>query len=149
MRPIGRWGAALAAAALVVTAAGTGGIDARGDEVVAPRAPAPAPGEGLGQPVAMTREMNLYVEKWKWSPETIRVPKGTHLILHITSFDASRAFSLKPFGVKAPLKQGDSVTVEFDADKEGTFTWTCSRPCGDGCPKLKGTLIVTPARLGR
>lgn len=105
----------------------------------APVEVAPAPGSDAQTQV---REMNLYVEEWKWTPDTIRVAQGTHVVLHIRSFDASRTFSMKGYKLKVPLPQDQVQTVEFDATRKGTFPWTCERPCGNGCAKLKGTLIV-------
>jgi len=60
----------------------------------------------------------------------------------LESLDALRSFVLKDYGVKAPLPENERVTVEFDADREGTFEFKCGRPCGNGCAKLRGTLTV-------
>lgn len=103
-------------------------------------APAPAAPPAVAQrPV---REFNLFVKEWAWEPGNLRVAKGSHVILHIESLDALRSFVLKDYGVKAPLPENERVTVEFDADKEGTFEFRCGRPCGNGCAKLRGTLTV-------
>ena len=102
-------------------------------ETAAPAAPAE------DQPF---RDFKLYVQDWAWDPSTLRVGVGTKVILYIHSFDASRTFELKEFGLKVPLPEGKTVKAEFLADRAGTFTWRCGRPCGDGCAKLKGTLIV-------
>ena len=119
-------------------------------ETAAPAAPAAetaAPATETAAPAAPAaeqpfREFKLYVQNWAWDPSTLRVAVGTKVILYIQSFDASRTFELKEFGVKVPLPEGKTVKAEFLADREGTFTWRCSRPCGDGCAKLKGTFIV-------
>jgi cytochrome c oxidase subunit 2 len=36
------------------------------------------------------------------------------------------------------------VTVEFVADKAGTFTFSCSVYCGKGHRGMKGELVVSP-----
>ena len=108
----------------------------------APRAedaPAPPPAAQQARPV---REFNLFAKEWTWDPQTLRVKKGSHVILHIESLDGARSFALKPYGLKVPLPEGERVTVEFDADQEGTFEFKCGRPCGNGCAKLRGTLTV-------
>jgi len=103
-------------------------------------APSPAPPPAAVQrPV---REFNLFVKEWAWEPATLRVAKGSHVVLHVESLDALRSFVLKDYGVKAPLPENERVTVEFDADREGTFEFKCGRPCGNGCAKLRGTLTV-------
>ena len=108
----------------------------------APRAedaPAPSPDAKQARPV---REFNLFAKEWSWDPQTLRVKKGSHVILHIESLDGARSFALKPYGLTVPLPEGERVTVEFDADQEGTFEFKCGRPCGNGCAKLRGTLTV-------
>ena len=104
------------------------------------QAPAPeAPAPEAKRPV---REFNLFVKEWSWEPGTLRVKQGSHVVLHIESLDGARSFALKPYGLKVPLPEGERVTVEFDADKAGTFEFKCGRPCGNGCAKLRGTLTV-------
>jgi heme/copper-type cytochrome/quinol oxidase subunit 2 len=45
--------------------------------------------------------------------------------------------------VKALIpKVSDAVTVEFVADRAGTFDITCSEYCGTGHRAMKGKLIV-------
>ena len=91
------------------------------------------------QPVKLIK---IYVEEWKWSPDVIRVKQGTRLKLEFLSYEASRRFDLKAYRIKVALPQDKIVTYEFVADKVGEFKFRCGRPCGDGCAKLTGKLIV-------
>lgn len=100
---------------------------------------APEAAPGAARPV---REFNLFVKEWSWDPGSLRVKKGSHVVLHVESLDGARSIVLKPFKVKAALPEGERVTVEFDADQEGKFEFRCGRPCGNGCAKLRGTLTV-------
>jgi heme/copper-type cytochrome/quinol oxidase subunit 2 len=86
--------------------------------------------------------IKMYVEEWKWTPNLIRVPVGTKLRIEFLSYGATRRFDLKAYKLKVKLPQDKPVTVEFVADKKGEFKWRCGRPCGDGCAKLTGKLIV-------
>ena len=86
--------------------------------------------------------IKLYVQEWKWSPNEIRVPVGTKIKIEALSYDSSRRFDLKAYKLKVPLPQDELVRFEFVADKVGTFRWKCGRPCGNGCAKLTGKLIV-------
>ncbi|MBD3866538.1 MAG: cupredoxin domain-containing protein [Acidobacteria bacterium] len=103
-----------------------------GDE--APEAPA--------APEAPVLEMKIYADNWSWSPNTIRAKKGTRVILTIENRDSPHSFVLKAYRLKVALPQDKTTTVEFIADKAGTFVWKCGRPCGNGCPKMRGTLTV-------
>jgi cytochrome c oxidase subunit 2 len=86
--------------------------------------------------------IKMYAEEWKWTPDLIRVPVGTKLRIEFLSYGATRKFDLKGYKIKVLLPQDKPVSVEFVADKKGTFRWRCARPCGDGCAKMTGKLIV-------
>jgi heme/copper-type cytochrome/quinol oxidase subunit 2 len=98
--------------------------------------------EGQAAEELPVKFIKLYVEQWKWSPNVIRVKTGTKLKIEALSWDASRRFDLKAFKQKVALPEGKKVTFEFVVDKVGEFGWKCGRPCGNGCAKLHGKLIV-------
>ena len=130
----------LALALLALTVVATSGIAAQED--------APAPPAAEAEPEAEARpvkQIKMYAESWKWTPSTIRVTEGSLVRIHFVSRDASHAFELKDYGVEVPLPQDTTADVEFVVDRVGTFKWKCSRPCGNGCAKMRGKLIVEPA----
>jgi len=96
----------------------------------------PADGE---EPVKLIK---MFAEEWKWTPNLIRVAQGTRIKIEFLSYGASRRFDLKGYNLKVRIPQGKLVSVEFVADKKGTFRWRCGRPCGNGCAKMTGKLIV-------
>ena len=98
--------------------------------------------EASAEPEAPVLEMKIYAGNWSWEPNRIRAKKGTRVILHIENRDSPHIFLLKAYRLKVRLPQDKTTTVEFIADKAGEFTWRCGRPCGNGCPKMRGTLIV-------
>lgn len=104
---------------------------------IAEEAEPPAAGD---EPV---KQIKMYAENWKWTPDRMVVPKGTRVVITIDSRDAPHSFVLKEYGLKVKLPQDRTTRVEFVADKAGEFRWKCGRPCGDGCPKMRGTLTVT------
>ena len=110
----------------------------------AQEAPEPEP-DAVAAPVEEqlpVKFIKLYVQEWKWTPNEIRVPVGTRIKIEALSYDSSRRFDLKAYKLKVALPQDKLVTFEFTADKVGTFRWKCGRPCGNGCAKLTGKLIV-------
>ena len=72
----------------------------------------------------------------------ITVNKGDTVKLSITSQDVPHGFSLNEFGINKVVNTGDTVVVEFVADKSGTFNFFCSVVCGAGHGDMKGTLVV-------
>ena len=91
------------------------------------------------QPVKVIK---MYAENWKWRPRVIRVTQGTRLKITVENIDAPHRFDLKAYKLKVRLPEDKTTKFEFVADRVGTFAWRCGRPCGDGCAKMRGKLIV-------
>jgi cytochrome c oxidase subunit II len=89
-----------------------------------------------------TKEFTIHAKQWEFEPATITVSEGDTVILHLTSDDVSHGYSISEFGVHSSFSSGETKTVEFVADKKGTFTTKCSVPCGSGHGSMTGTLIV-------
>lgn len=88
------------------------------------------------------KEFVVTAKQWSFSPATIKVKKGDKVVLKITSTDVSHGFNLPTFNINETLEPGKTKTVEFVADKTGTFTFSCSVACGAGHKAMTGTLIV-------
>jgi cytochrome c oxidase subunit 2 len=88
------------------------------------------------------KEFSLTVKKFSFTPGEITVKKGDTVRLTITSEDTSHGFSLPDFDVNEQIPSGESVSIEFIADKSGEFTFRCSVFCGSGHGSMSGTLIV-------
>lgn len=95
-----------------------------------------------GEEAAPQQRIKMYAENWKWTPDTVRVKVGTTVRIDFVSRDASHSFVMKEFDIKVPLPQDREAHVEFVADRVGEFRWKCGRPCGDGCAKMTGKLVV-------
>lgn len=101
------------------------------------------PGDDTGgTPTAATKEFTVKAMSFDFVPSTITVNKGDTVILHVTSEDTQHGISIPQFGVNENLPPGQTVTVQFVADKSGTFPFFCSVFCGSGHQSMKGSLIV-------
>ena len=89
-----------------------------------------------------TKEFNVVAKQWDFSPSTITVNEGDNVILRIESIDVTHGFVLSGFGVNERLEPGKTTTVEFMADKKGTFSFFCNVSCGIGHSGMRGTLVV-------
>ena len=106
---------------------------------------AQAPGSEVLPEVAAeqpVKVIKMYAENWKWRPEVIRVTQGTLVKIKVENIDATHRFDLKAYKLKVHLREDTTTEFEFVADRVGTFPWRCGRPCGDGCAKMRGKLIV-------
>jgi cytochrome c oxidase subunit 2 len=87
-------------------------------------------------------EIQMTARKYKFDPDVITVKKGEVVRLVITALDRKHGFKLQEFGIDQVLLKGTPTTIEFTADKAGTFEFKCSVFCGFGHGKMKGKLVV-------
>lgn len=99
-------------------------------------------GANTGTTTGETKSFTMTASQFEFSPSTITVNQGDTVVLTITSSDVTHGFSLPEFGVSENLEPGQTVSVQFVADKKGTFTFSCSVFCGSGHSSMKGTLKV-------
>jgi cytochrome c oxidase subunit 2 len=89
-----------------------------------------------------SNEIKVTAKKFEFVPGAIHVKKGDHVKLVITATDHDHGFKLEAFQIDQSLKKGEATTVEFTADRAGTFPFECSHFCGLGHKKMKGELVV-------
>jgi cytochrome c oxidase subunit II len=107
-----------------------------------PAAVSPPPVNGRGR-VDDVKTIDVIASRFKFVPSIITVTQGDRVRLRLHSSDRTHAIAIKAFRVKASIPQGgQTVTVEFVADQEGTFDFTCSEYCGTGHGAMKGSLVV-------
>ena len=91
---------------------------------------------------APTKTFTMVAKQFAFEPSTITVNKGDHVVITLTTPDVRHGFALPDFGVSTDINPGTSSTVEFTADKVGTFEFRCNIPCGPGHRDMTGTLVV-------
>ena len=88
------------------------------------------------------KEFTMTAKRFDFTPSTITVNKGDKVKIIITSMDVTHGFSLPDFNINERLEPNQPVTIEFVADKVGTFTFGCTIFCGSGHGTMTGMLIV-------
>jgi heme/copper-type cytochrome/quinol oxidase subunit 2 len=88
------------------------------------------------------REIEMTAKKYEFSPNEIRVRAGETVRLIITAQDRKHGFEIEALKIKRELPKGEPVTIEFTADRAGTFPFKCANFCGFGHGRMKGQLIV-------
>lgn len=88
------------------------------------------------------KEFSIVARKWEFSPSTITVNKGDRVIVRITSADTAHGFALPAFRVNERLEPSVETTIEFIADKVGTFPFFSSVFAGEGTKNMKGAVTV-------
>ena len=87
-------------------------------------------------------EIDMEAKRYDFIPSTVRAKQGDTVILHVTSTDVAHGITIREYGINVDLPVGKKETIEFTADKKGTFRITCSVFCGSGHRSMTGTLIV-------
>ena len=88
------------------------------------------------------KEFKITAKQFEFSPSVIEVNQGDKVRLIVTSTDIPHGIAIKEYGINEQLNPGKPVTIEFTANKEGTFTAYCSVFCGSGHSNMKGRLVV-------
>jgi cytochrome c oxidase subunit 2 len=91
---------------------------------------------------ASVREITMTAKNYEFDPAVITVKKGEKVRLIITATDRDHGIKIAGYDINQVLKKGDPTTVEFTAEKAGTFEFKCSVFCGMGHGKMKGKLVV-------
>ncbi len=98
-------------------------------------------------PTGELKEFAMTAKQWEFNLTRIEVNLGDTVRLKITGLDDGigdgHGFAIPDFDVNKVIRAGETVTVEFVADKTGTFTFRCSVFCGAGHNNMNGTLVVS------
>ncbi|NQU77972.1 cupredoxin domain-containing protein [Candidatus Falkowbacteria bacterium] len=94
--------------------------------------------EDLGE----VKEFNMIARQFEFEPKEIRVKKGDKVKFNIESVDVEHGISILEYGINVDLPVGETIAVEFTADKAGEFLLSCSVYCGGGHPIMTGKVIV-------
>ncbi len=160
----GMWGA-LALGTLLVVGAGCAGSVTKSDlespdgassamlqethanddagEIVPDAMPAPPDGAMTDDDSASdVREIMLIARSWEFVPSEVHVALGETVRFTITNEDVDHGFAIPTLGINQFIGAGETVSVEFTANKAGEHTFFCNVFCGKGHGNMRGTLIV-------
>ena len=94
------------------------------------------------QNTGVVKEFKITAKQFAFEPSTIEVSKGDKVRLIVTSTDVPHGIAIPEYGINERIDPGKPVTIEFTAEKEGSFTAFCSVFCGSGHSNMKGKIIV-------
>ena len=103
--------------------------------------------------------VEMTAKKYAYSPEEIRVKKGTRVQLKIRATDRTHGFKIQLYPEGTPekgepglriadnqinfkLEENQERTIEFVAERPGTYIFRCSVFCGMGHRGMNGKVIV-------
>lgn len=93
--------------------------------------------------VSAPKTIEVVARKFDFEPSRIEVTEGDRVRLMVRSADSVHGIQIKRFGVNKFIPRGgESVRIDFTANRAGTFEILCSEFCGDGHGDMKGSLVV-------
>ena len=88
-------------------------------------------------PVSEETRVTILARFSGFEPSTIRVKEGNRVVMQVLSMDGVHTYTLPGYNLNMMLGAGTPQTVEFVADKAGTFPFRCNFH-----GSMVGTLIV-------
>jgi nitrous-oxide reductase len=83
-----------------------------------------------------------------YTPDTIEIKAGDHVIWHITnidtSMDATHGLAVPGYNINLSLEPGETATIEFDADMDGVFPFYCTEFCSALHLEMAGYFLIEP-----
>lgn len=97
----------------------------------------------VGGSVDRAREIEVVARRFAFEPAVIEVERGERVRLVLHSEDVTHGLEIDGYGVKVEIPRGgERVSVEFVAERAGTFRFHCTEYCGSGHRRMRGELVV-------
>jgi len=94
--------------------------------------------------VPSRRDMTIEVANFQFSPDRIEAVQDDLVRLTIRSGDLTHSFNIDEYRIARRVPAGGTVTVEFRADRVGTFPFYCNISSEPGHGRNRGQLVVRP-----
>ena len=95
-----------------------------------------------------TVEVFMTAIRSHYEPEIVEVNKGDRVILNLTNlertYDATHGFALPGYNITSSIEAGETVTLDFVADKEGVYSFYCTEFCSALHLEMAGYFLVKP-----
>jgi cytochrome c oxidase subunit 2 len=109
--------------------------------VLAPRAPraAKAAGQDRGPTV---RRVPVAARRYAFDPPRIDVEQDDLVRIELRTLDIAHSITIDAYRIAKRVNPDAPVTLEFRADRVGTFPFYCNLQIDDGCRQMRGELVV-------
>jgi heme/copper-type cytochrome/quinol oxidase subunit 2 len=94
--------------------------------------------------VAGVKEFHINLKRYKFTPSVIRVNQGDRVKLTVEGLDLEHGLYIDGYDLNIKVRHAEAKTIEFIADRSGSFRIRCSVVCGPLHPFMTGKLVVAP-----
>ena len=107
------------------------------------RLPHPTVVVAQSNPVA-DRIFSISARRYAFSPNRIEVVQGDLVTIELKTEDIAHSLTIDDYRIAKRISPGRPVTLEFRAERAGTFPFYCNLQIDDGCRRMRGELVVKP-----
>jgi cytochrome c oxidase subunit II len=93
-----------------------------------------------------TRTFSVTARKYTFSPARIEVNQDDLVTIELRTEDIPHSWTVDEYRIAKRVNPGQPVTLEFRADRPGTFRYYCNLQIDEGCRNMQGELVVRPRR---
>ena len=92
--------------------------------------------------VTGVKEFDMTAKQFQFEPNKIVVNKGDNVIISIRSLDVAHGFAIDDYGIKERIEPGETIEINFIANKAGLFSFYSWVDSGPGYGAMRGQFIV-------
>ena len=90
----------------------------------------------------INQEFTIWARQFNFTPAVITVQQGDYVRVNLKTADVAHGWYIDGYDINIKVSGGDTTSVEFVADKAGTFKIRCSVTCGPFHPFVAGKFVV-------
>ena len=95
-------------------------------------------------PVPQSHDCDVAGRDFAFTPSRIVVRQNELVRIRFRADDIPHAIAIDEYRINKRAGIGQTIVVEFRADRAGTFPIYCSLTADDRCRQMKGELVVRP-----
>jgi heme/copper-type cytochrome/quinol oxidase subunit 2 len=88
------------------------------------------------------KEFAVEANQYAFSPSRIEVQKDDLVKITFSARDMAHSITIDEYRISKRAAAGQSVVLEFRADRTGTVTFYCNMMQDERCRNMKGQLVV-------
>lgn len=88
------------------------------------------------------RIFRIDARRFEYLPAEIRVNPGDRVTIELAAMDVTHGLSIDGYGISVTAEPGQSASLNFTANRSGTFHFRCTVICGGLHPFMIGKLNV-------
>lgn len=93
-------------------------------------------------PKAKAREIEVIAQRFKYTPNVVRVREGETVVLLVKSLDFVHGMNFPDYGVRADLVPGQITRITLSPKPAGKYDFVCDNFCGDEHEEMHGQVVV-------